>query len=392
MKISYGIRIVNFLIIFVITTGILFIPTYLTVNKTKKIFIDELGINAMDISLTAASFIEENIELYEELSSADEYIEGSYNESYYKKMLKLLQKVKKETDVDYIFTEKKVSETEIAYILDGEDPDSESFSPLGTRDSMSKEELKAFNEGIATKTDLIEDKYWGYYITGFAPIFDKTNGEVIGLVGVDFSLEHAKEIINGATANIFIIFLLINILISITVYKLLYIYHKRLKIDYTTGLYNKRYFEDYLKMAVQIVQQKGEPLSLMMVDVDNFKKINDKYGHIAGDKVLKAIAGIMQMNLRDMDICSRFGGDEIVIILPGTNEVDAAVAAERIREKVFNLDLNIDDMDSIGVTLSIGIAELKNGMRGDKLTEHADKALYVSKNTGKNKVTIYNEA
>lgn len=158
-----------------------------------------------------------------------------------------------------------------------------------------------------------------------------------------------------------------------------------------TGLSNKRYHDKYLEEAIKHAQSRGHALSLIMIDVDNFKEINDRYGHIAGDLVIKTIAQAMKKSIRDIDICSRYGGDEFVIVLPGAGEPNAALIANRIKENVSRLDFQNEGLDISGVTISAGIAVWKQDMTAYKLTEYADMAMYWSKNSGRNKVTVYNE-
>lgn len=365
------------------------IPFSIIYNNSKNTVIDELGTHAVNIAITVASFIEEDLEPYKELSSTDSYTKGNYDEDYYEKMLGLFQKIKRQAGVDYIFTEKKLSNTEVAYILDGEDPDSENFSFIGSIDRMSTLEFKVFNEGTTERTDIVKDEKWGYYITGYAPIIDKPAGEVVGVVGVDFSTNYIKNVLILLSRMFLIIVLVINSMLSILFYYLLNEYNKKLGTDYMTGLTNRGYHDKYLLKVIRDAQTKGHPLSLIMIDVDGFKGINDRYGHQVGDIVLKTIAQILKRNIRGIDECSRYGGDEFVIVLPKADQSNAVSIAERIREKVSSKDFSIEGLSFNSVTLSIGIAEWKQDMTAQKLIEHADQALYLSKSTGRNKVTIY---
>ena len=130
----------------------------------------------------------------------------------------------------------------------------------------------------------------------------------------------------------------------------------------------------------------------MMLDIDNYKSINDRYGHPMGDAVLKNLAQIMVLSTRSMDTCSRYGGDEFVIILPDSSQEIAASISERIQKKIAEMQVPVSDHESFGITVSIGIAEWQPGMSVRALTEYADQAMYLSKNNGKNQVTIYKHA
>lgn len=381
-------KIFNFICIFMTITGILILPVYLIYNNVKEIIIDELGKSARNIAITAASFIEQDIEPYKELTFTDEYVEGNFDEIYYEKMQETFQDIKRKTGVAYIFTEKKVSDREIAYILDGEEPNSECFYCLGSLDRMKDIELQAYNEGITISSELIHDRVSGDFIKGFAPIMDYKTGKIIGLVGVDFTLDYVKNMINGVKTIIFTSILIIILLVTIVVNRILNMRAKSLETDYLTGLYSKNYYEDHLNIIIKDAQLKEIPFSIIMIDVDDFKEINDQFGHIIGDKVLKSVAKIMQSNMRSVDICSRYGGDEFIVILPETKNEQAVLISERILDRISNLDFGNDGID-INISLSIGIAEWKRDMSSENLIECADKAMYISKNTGKNKVTVY---
>lgn len=381
-------KIFNFICIFMIITGILILPVYLIYNNVKGIIIDELGKSARNIAITAASFIEQDIEPYKELTFTDEYVEGNFDEIYYEKMQETFRDIKRKTGVAYIFTEKKVSDKEIAYILDGEEPNSECFYCLGSLDRMKDIELQAYNEGITISSELIHDRVSGDFIKGFAPIMDYKTGKIIGLVGVDFTLDYVKNMINGVKTIIFTSILIIILLVTIVVNRILNMRAKSLETDYLTGLYSKNYYENHLNIIIKDAQLKEIPFSIIMIDVDDFKEINDQFGHIIGDKVLKSVAKIMQSNMRSVDICSRYGGDEFIVILPETKNEHAVLISERILDRISNLDLDNEGID-INISLSIGIAEWKRDMSSENLIECADKAMYISKNTGKNKVTVY---
>lgn len=381
-------KIFNFIWIFIITTGILILPVYLIYNNIKGIIIEELGKSSTGIATTVASFIEQDIDPYKKLTFIEEYVTGGYDIIYYNKMLETFQNIKKQTGVSFIYTEKIVSDTEKAYILDGEDPNSKLFSPLGSKEGMANIELQAFNEGIVISTGLAHSEAWGDFITGFAPIIDYETGEVIGLVGVDFSFHYVRNIVNGVKTIIFASIFIIILLVSIVINKILNLRAKSLETDYLTGLYSKNYYEHHLNIAIKDAMLKDKTFSLAMIDLDDFKGINDQFGHVIGDKVLKSVAEIMKINMRSVDICSRYGGDEFIVILPETKQEHAVLICERILDRICNLDF-LNEGVEINISLSVGVAEWKYGMSSEKLIECADQAMYISKNTGKNKVTFY---
>ena len=162
-------RIKTLFIILIINFIIVSIPLLFINNAIESLIVKELAKNAMNTASTAASFIEMDIAPYSELASVPSYTSGNYDEAYYRSMLTLFQKLKKETGASFIFTEKKVAEDTIQYVLDCEKPGSDNFSPIGSEDTMGVIELQGFNEGKIVATDMIKDPVWGNYLTGFAP-------------------------------------------------------------------------------------------------------------------------------------------------------------------------------------------------------------------------------
>ncbi len=166
---------------------------------------------------------------------------------------------------------------------------------------------------------------------------------------------------------------------------------KSLQYDMLTGLYTRSSFDEALVKEVARAERYEVDLSLLFFDIDNFKKINDTYGHIAGDYVLKSVSQIIIKAIRTSDIAARYGGEEIVIILPTTGKVDALALGERIRNKVQKVKLEHDGK-KINVTMSGGVASYPiDANQSTDLIEFADKALYMAKGSGKNKICTYSE-
>ena len=160
--------------------------------------------------------------------------------------------------------------------------------------------------------------------------------------------------------------------------------------DYLTGLNNVREFDINFNSVSQMTMRKEEELSLLFIDIDFFKKVNDTYGHNAGDHVLRQLAQILVDTCRVYDIVSRNGGEEFSIILLDCSAVKATHIAERIRKIVENYKFKISEKESINITVSIGIAsypEVTSDM--NKLTEDADSALYKAKRNGRNMVVLF---
>jgi diguanylate cyclase (GGDEF)-like protein len=158
--------------------------------------------------------------------------------------------------------------------------------------------------------------------------------------------------------------------------------------DSLTVLFNRRYFEEKASHEIQRIKRHGEDLCLLVLDIDNFKDINDKYGHPIGDKVLQGLAFILKTQLREIDIVSRIGGEEFAIILIGTDAKAGKIVAEKLRNNIEN-ELFIIDYQEINITVSIGITSIDDRIDSyEEAYEYADKALYIAKTKGKNKVVI----
>ena len=161
-------------------------------------------------------------------------------------------------------------------------------------------------------------------------------------------------------------------------------------LDALTSLNNRRQFETRLKQEVAAAKRQQKPLCGMMIDIDFFKRVNDTYGHAAGDEVLKQTAAVIKELLRESDIPSRYGGEEFAILLPFTRLDEAKVVGERLRKAVESTPVTIGEDDArkknINVTISMGIAEFNPEETGEELFERADKALYQAKESGRNRV------
>jgi two-component system cell cycle response regulator len=161
--------------------------------------------------------------------------------------------------------------------------------------------------------------------------------------------------------------------------------------DGLTGLYNHRYFWEMLNQQVVQSRRYGWPLSLLFLDIDDFKKVNDTLGHPQGDVVLKTIADYLAGAVRQADLLCRYGGEEFVVLLPQTPADQAFIMAERLREGIAHTPISLVDRH-ITVTLSIGVAGLTPDLDGAALVKVADAALYHAKHNGKNRVSSALEA
>ena len=168
--------------------------------------------------------------------------------------------------------------------------------------------------------------------------------------------------------------------------------NKEANSDKLTGCYNKGYFNNAIEGEVKKSKVTGAPLSLIIFDLDHFKKLNDTYGHDAGDFVLKELAKLIRTyGVRELDIFARYGGEEFVILLPKTNLKQSFEIAERLRKLIENHQF-IYESKRLPVTASIGVADYRQGvLTGTDLFKRSDSAVYKAKNAGRNQVQFFKE-
>lgn len=172
---------------------------------------------------------------------------------------------------------------------------------------------------------------------------------------------------------------------AITIADLFQAVREQAVTDALTGLYNRRYFEEALEKEVQRAKRQKQPFSIIGIDLDYLKKINDTYGHSFGDLAIKTIADVLKVNARSVDVAARIGGEEFNVLLPGINSEGALVAAERIRKSIENAEI-----DTVGhITGSLGVATyFEHSENAEELLELTDQAMYTSKREGRNRVTV----
>ncbi len=193
-----------------------------------------------------------------------------------------------------------------------------------------------------------------------------------------------------AGIKIFYIILILNAISAILVI-LLVISYVRIKLEYEsshdplTHIHNRRSYENVIESEVARSQRYGRPMTLTLFDIDYFKKVNDKYGHRTGDKVLIDLAKVVKENSRRSDSVFRVGGEEFAIISPETRTEGAFRLAEKLRNIVENYSFEIFNK----VTISLGVAEFYQDITKDELYLHADQALYLAKNRGRNRTEIF---
>ena len=164
----------------------------------------------------------------------------------------------------------------------------------------------------------------------------------------------------------------------------LYELHDAATRDEKTGIYNHNFFKTVFGMETEKAKAGKENLCLVMVDIDYFKKINDTYGHMVGDKILIELARSMEGNIRKYDVLARFGGEEFLVLLPETSITRGKQIAERIRKGLWKNN----KLNKYKIMVSIGVTQYKQRDNMERMIRRADKALYISKESGRNRTTV----
>ena len=248
------------------------------------------------------------------------------------------------------------------------------WEPLPWKENSSSTKLAEqpiiFRSGILDQT--IPALIW-------APLW--VNQKLVGILG-----SGRKSILTPEEEEIFKIF----VLQTATALKNLALFEQVKNLaskDSLTGLYNRRYFWQALSKEVMRCRRYSCPLALLFLDLDNFKTINDRYGHTVGDKILQELSVRLQDFVRSTDLICRYGGEEFIIMLIQTSKDKAAILAERLRQKISQSPLKINDL-KIPLTMSIGVAGLTDQMEPEELVKRADSAMYCAKQSGRNRVMV----
>lgn len=189
----------------------------------------------------------------------------------------------------------------------------------------------------------------------------------------------------GVTVRFGVTLLLTIVLINLALNIIDDLHHKLIEqaiLDPLTGAFNRRHMDSCLEQAIERNRRSGAPASLLLIDIDHFKRINDQQGHAAGDRMLRELVNIVCHRARKSDLLFRVGGEEFLLLLPDTRESDAAIVAEDIRAAVAGANM----LQAWPVTVSIGVSELHGGESASAWLKHADDAMYLAKNTGRDRV------
>ena len=165
-------------------------------------------------------------------------------------------------------------------------------------------------------------------------------------------------------------------------------YRNKAETDSLTGLHNRAWFEEVFPKQLELCERIGQHASLMMLDLDHFKKVNEEYGHLGGDEALRHTGRLLLRNLRGTDLCARYGGEEMIVLMPGTEISQARVTAERLRESIAASPVHLPDGRQFKLTISGGIAPWQPGIALGGMISAADRALYQAKQGGRNQIAV----
>ncbi|HUC64758.1 MAG TPA: GGDEF domain-containing protein [Stellaceae bacterium] len=242
---------------------------------------------------------------------------------------------------------------------------------------------------LDTVRNLVENVYFGLYFGGMYGLFA---GQLTAVLGRPFLLILPK-LVNIAAGCLVLGLLLMRWLptaISERRKAEMQVDHlqKLAAFDSLTGVFNRRHFLAVAETEWQRFQRYQRPLALLMIDIDRFKSINDRFGHDVGDRVIAGIARICRDANRNSDVVGRLGGEEFAMLLPETSLGDAGLVAERLRSAVASQRLLPPGDSAAPVTISIGVSEAQGAAAITELFKQADLALYAAKRTGRNKVSL----
>jgi diguanylate cyclase len=168
---------------------------------------------------------------------------------------------------------------------------------------------------------------------------------------------------------------------------------ERARTDTLTGLANRRALEEFFRRAQSDAMERDHPLSTLLIDIDHFKRFNDSFGHGVGDEVLRLVARVLRERVRDTDLPARYGGEELIAVLPGADLATCAATAERIRRALAECKITrrATGEPLPGITVSIGVGQFQLGESMEDLIDRCDRALYQAKKTGRNRVVTERE-
>jgi diguanylate cyclase (GGDEF)-like protein len=360
----------------------------------KKTLLDQVRRQLVSIASTAA--LQVDSAKHAKLKTRADEVTPEYREL--KEALHRIQVAN--PDIRFIYTMTSTDRPNIwQFIVDAEEDPAE-VSHIGDEYDVSKyPQMKKAFSGALADIELSKDK-WGVFLSGYSPIYN-TDSQPIGILGVDMTQDNVYQrllVLQRYSIGIWLIFFILVIFSTI-------LYNQRTRLltvqrdiayqlsltDQLTQLANRRRFDLMLEFEYQVAARYQRPLALIMGDIDNFKKYNDTYGHLAGDELLRKLSHLMQASVRKVDLVVRFGGEEFVIVMPNTDIAGAEIVAEKMRKVIETEEFYpISEKQVTPVTMSFGIAAFPTHADSkEELLSHADDALYAAKKAGRNRTKTY---
>jgi diguanylate cyclase (GGDEF)-like protein len=355
---------------------ILLIVIMVTFSFSKQGVERQFGQAAQSIAVAASLIISEDMDGYRNFME-----ERDVTSEYYQRMQNYFSAIKKTGNIRFIYTINRLDDNNIEFILDSEPVGSPDHSAPGDLEEMTNASRHVFMTKQSTMLKPTSSTY-GVLLGGNAPIIDE-NGELLGVITVSLD----NSIIFSALWQLFTVLCLICIFLLVLIYflmsKVSHYFLEAIMRDKLTKAYNKSYFESMLQKSIDVALKEKQNLSILMLDLDHFKNVNDTYGHPFGDVVLAKVADQIRDCLRKNDFLVRYGGEEFIVLLFNLDSSITVVLAERIRSSIESFEIyNQERNIAIKITISIGIANLHNKkIAALEFVDKADKALYKAKET-----------
>ncbi|MFV0519007.1 MAG: GGDEF domain-containing protein [Lachnospirales bacterium] len=363
--------------------------SYYFYNITKDEIEDSFRIYSETVAMSLSNTIEESSEAYKELLETH-----NTDSDFYRKTYNAFVDIAADTEIAYVYTVQWYSEDEIMFIIDCVPLTDPNSTPIGTVYEMGQFAKEAFEKNDIVSSGFVFYESWeDNYLSAFSPIIDPTTNETLGLVGVDIIIDELQAKLNYLLVSLIIILLVVLIItyILLTVFSDLLV--KPYVTDGLTKIYNRKFFDTYIIDICNKAKKRNTPISLLTLDIDHFKRINDTYGHSFGDKVLQETCSTITKNLSKTHCFARYGGEEFVILVENAKENDALQLGSIINTAISNLSIhNKEKNEDIKFTISIGIAclDFEKISTIEELKEKSDKALYNAK-INRNSVKVYSE-
>ncbi len=367
-----------------LVTLFLLVPAKVLLSTYKQAMLGEMEQRALAVANATAIFLENDSRSYSDLVRAAQENPKSIDRHYYTLVQEMFIRLREDANVDYLYTQAKTGPATAMLVLDSR-RDANPLRPVFQGMGISSSCNQAFAQATGVTTGMMEHEEWGPSIFAHAPIMDNERGMVLGVVSTGFGIATLQNTVQNMSFIISGLFLLIIILVSLTICIVLKLREHSLEVEYLTHLGTKRYFETQLRRIALHTKTSKAPFSLLLLDIDGFKLINDTYGHLAGDKVLQTVGAIISANTQTSSICSRIGGDEFAIILTSTTLEGALAIAQTVQSVI--CEHTFEEYPALVLSVSIGVAQWNEDQTPQELIELADKALYKAKHMGRNTVS-----